>query len=186
MKPEARLFATPKTLTLRDGRSITIRLLEATDGEAVVSFYADIPNEDGKYCFSPSSRTRSKALERVVRADAAREVCLVLADAEGQIHGEAWYQWGADDAAQSTLGITIRRTMQGVGAGRLLTQRLLEVGDIYGPPIMNLTAQVENTRAWKLYTSLGFVILRQQMREVREDSPEMPEFYMERKMGRRC
>jgi neutral ceramidase len=187
MKPQDRRFATPRHLTLRDGRNITVRLLELSDAEAMVDFYAAIPDKDGVYYMPPSCRTREKSLERTAMVDDPYEVCLVLVDDDGMIHGEAWYRWDEKERKnQSWFGIAIRRTMQGVGAGRIIMTRLMEIGDLYGPPVMDLTVQVENERAWKLYTSLGFKIIRQQMRDAREDAPEMPEFYAERKMVNSC
>jgi ribosomal protein S18 acetylase RimI-like enzyme/cation transport regulator ChaC len=187
MNPDDRHLVEPRRLTLRDGREVTIRLLETTDAESVVDLYLSIPDDDGiYYCLPPSQRTRERALQRVAAADSPYEVCLVLVDDAGMIHGEAWYGWSAEQTAQSLFGIYIRRTMQGVGAGRILMTRLMEVGDLYGPPVMTLTVQTENERAWKLYQRMGFIIQRQQMRDAREDSPAMPEFYMTRKMGRRC
>jgi GNAT superfamily N-acetyltransferase len=183
MKPEDHHYAAPRRVTLRDGRDVTIRLLQETDAEAVVEFYAAIPDKDGIYYLPPSMRTRDAALQRVTLAESPYDVCLLLADDAGVIHGEAWYRWSAERPQQSTFGIAIRRTMQGVGAGRLIMGRLMEIGDQYGPPVMDLTVQVENERAWKLYTSMGFIKQREQMREAREDAPPMPEFYMERKMG---
>jgi ribosomal protein S18 acetylase RimI-like enzyme len=184
MKPEDRVQAPPLRVTLRDGRPIAIRLLQVSDGEAMADFYAAIPDKDGRYYIGPSGRTREKALARAAMADSPYEVCLVLADDAGMLHGEAWFRWSAERTDQSTFGIAIRRTMQGVGAGRLIMTRLMEIGDAYGPPVMNLTAQEENERAWKLYTSMGFVILRRQIRPAREDAPPLPEFYMERDMGK--
>jgi D-alanyl-D-alanine dipeptidase len=184
VKPEDRHLAAPRRVTLRDGRLITLRLLEASDDQAVVDFYAAFRPEDGVYYLPPSSRTREAALKRAARADSPYEVCLVLADDAGAIHGEAWYQW-SEKRNQSLFGIGIGPDMQGVGAGRLIMTRLMEIGDVYGPPVMDLTVQIENERAWKLYSSLGFVLIRYQMRGAREDSPPLPEFYMERQMGRR-
>lgn len=146
----------------------------------MVRFYADIPDADGIYYLPPSCRTREKALATAGQADIPCKVHLVLADDQGELHGEAWYSWPEDKPEQSTFGICIRRTMQGQGAGRLIMGRLLEIAGHYGPPVMNLTVQKVNERAWKLYTSMGFVRLREQMRAAREDAPEMPEFYMER------
>ncbi len=187
MKQQDRLNATPRRMKLRDGREITVRLLELSDAEAMVDFYAAIPDKDGIYYIPPSCRTREKALERVAMAEDPYEVCLVLVDDEGMIHGEAWYRWDEKERKnQSWFGIAIRRTMQGVGAGRIIMTRLMEIGDLYGPAVMDLTVQVENERAWKLYTSMGFKIIRHQMRDSREDAPEMPEFYAERKMGNSC
>ena len=170
---------------LRDGREVNLRLLSAADAEAVADFYAAIPDADGIYYLPPSARTRAKALARAAAADDPCEVCLVLADDAGIVHGEAWYRWSAQRPERSTFGIAVRRNMQGVGAGRLLMTRLMEFGDLYGPPVMDLTVQAENERAWKLYASMGFVKVREQMRGQREDAPPMHEFCMERRRAAR-
>ncbi len=184
MRPEDRPLASPRRVTLRDGRAITIRLIEAADLPAMVAFYRDVPKADAVYYRGTSEALVAGADAWVpAAADGAHMVCLVLADDTGAIHGEAWYEWKADKPEMSTFGICIRRTMQGQGAGRHILSRLMEIGDTFGPPTMNLTVQKENERAWKLYTSAGFVQLREQMRAAREDAPPMSEFYMERKMG---
>lgn len=56
MKPEDRKWGSPREVTLRDGRSITIRLMDKTDAEAMIVFYADIPEEDGIF---PNRRLES-------------------------------------------------------------------------------------------------------------------------------
>lgn len=185
MQPQDKHLAEPKRITLRDGREMTIRLLSRDDGESFARFYMAIPPQDSIYYMPPSARTREKSLARVAAADSPVEVCLVIVDDAGSIHGEAWFRWKADQLDRSMFGIAVGRSLQGVGAGRLIMTRLLEIGDTYGPPTMYLTVQTENERAWKLYSSLGFQTIRQQTRPQREDAPPMPEYYMERPMGRR-
>ncbi len=184
MKNEDRPFAPSRRVTLRGGREITIRLIEASDLPQMVAFYRDVPVKDGIYYRGSPASLADGAPQWVPQAAANPcMVCLVLAADDGSIHGEAWYQWKDAKSEMSTFGICIRPTMQGQGAGRLIMSRLLEIGDAYGPPRMNLTVQKENTRAWKLYTSLGFRPIYDQMRPARADCPPLPEFYMERVMG---
>ena len=183
VKAEDQYLAEPREIKLRDGRGLSIRLLGKDDANGIIAFYASIPPEDGIHYTRPEDRTREQAIARADKADNPGEVCLVLADKHGGIHGEAWYRWNPSHPDYSIFGIAIRRTLQGVGAGRFLTKRLLEIGDAYGPPVMTLTAQIENFRAWKLYASVGFEIIKEQIRPVRSDCGEMPEYYMERKMG---
>ncbi len=184
MKIKDRHYASPCRVTLRDGRALTIRLIEADDLPQAVAFYRDIPVKDGVYYRgSPTSLVASAEKWVPAAADNPCMVCLVLVDDAGVIHGEASYEWKAEKPEISIFGICTRLTVQGQGAGRLILARLLEIGDTYGPPKMNLTVQLENTRAWKLYTSLGFKPIYEQMRPARIDAPPMLEFYMERVMG---
>jgi GNAT superfamily N-acetyltransferase len=184
MIPEDRKFASPRRVTLRDGREVTIRLIETNDLPEMIAFYKDVTVIDGVYYRgSPETLVAGAPKWVPAAADNPYMVCLIIAADDGSIHGEAWYQWRESDKSNSLFGICIRPTMQGQGAGRLIMSRLMEIGDTYGPPRMNLTVQLPNTRAWKLYTSLGFRPIYEQMRPARADAPEMPEFYMERVMG---
>ena len=184
MKREDRHFALPRSITLRDGREFSIRLIEATDLPQMIVFYHDVPAIDGIYYRGTPEAMVARAEKWVsAAAEKATMVCLVLVDGAGGIHGEAWYSWTIEKPEVSLFGICLRLTVQGQGVGRLMMSRLLEIGDTYGPPRMCLTVQFENTRAWKLYTALGFIPLYEQMRGARIDAPPMPEFYMERVMG---
>lgn len=184
MKLEDHSYAPPRRVALRNGRAITLRLLEATDLPQMIDFYRDVTPKDGVF-YRGTAETMIADAAKWVPATANNPcmVCLVLVADDGSIHGEAWYQWKADKPQIGTFGICIRPTMQGQGAGRLIMTRLMEIGDTYGPPRINLTVQFENMRAWKLYTSLGFQPLYEQMRPARADCPPMLEFYMERTMG---
>lgn len=184
MKFEDRHYAPPQTVTLRDGRAFTIRLIEAVDLPQMIAFYHEMPVKDGIY-YRGTPTAMIASAEKWVPAAAVNPfmVCLILEDPTGAIHGEAWYSWKAEKPEISLFGICIRTTVQGQGAGRLIMARLLEIGDTYGPPKMSLTVQFENARAWKLYTSLGFTPLYEQMRPARINAPPMLEFYMERVMG---
>lgn len=184
MKPEDCPLAPPRRIILRDGRTLTIRLIEAADLPQMVAFYSDIPAKDAVY-YRGTPASLAASADKWVPAAATNPsmVCLVLVDDAGAVHGEAWYDWKAEKPEMSTFGICIRPTVQGQGAGRFIMTRLVEIGDAYGPPKMCLTVQMENTRAWKLYTSLGFKPIYDQIREARADAPPMPEFYMERVMG---
>lgn len=184
MKQDDSSIIQPLRVTLRDGRQKTVRLIEKSDLDQMRDFYRDVPVKDAVYYrASPEELVAGvekwveKAINRVLM------VCLVLVDDAGAIHGEAWYSWDEAGSNKSLFGICMRPTVQGQGAGRLIMARLMEAGDIYGPPIMSLTVQIENMRAWRLYTSLGFRPLYEQIRDARSDAPEMPEFYMERVMG---
>ena len=171
----------PRNITLTDGRRMVIRPLAVTDGEALASFYADIPPEDGIYYLPPSGRTRNMALRYAAEADASADVVLVLADDSGTVHGEAWYRYKGEQRERATFGICVLRTAQGCGAGRALMGRLLEIADESGPAVIELTVQTENERARRLYERMGFEIVKKQMREEREDAPPMPEYAMERR-----
>lgn len=164
-------------VTLTNGAAVTIRPLAATDGPALGDFYASVPAED-EFFYCPHPLTRSEAEKKAAQAAGPTLVCLVLETTDGGIAGYAWYRWKADGDRKSLLGICIRRDFQGSGAGRALTERLLEIARTVGPPIMSLTVQKANPRAVALYKKMGFHIVRDQLRK--EDGE--PEYYMEQRV----
>ena len=96
--------------------------------------------------------------------------------------GYAWCRWGEEQAKRSTFGICIGRACQGLGAGRALMARLLEIAAVVGPPVMCLTVQLANPRAVALYQSMGFGVVREQTRGEMDGHgfPPEPEYYMEK------
>ena len=85
-----------------------------------------------------------------------------------EIYGEGWYTWkesnttarpkaghSTSESVASTFGLCVNTDFQGTGAGRALISRVLDVAEQtgYGPPIMSLTVQDINKRAWELCES---------------------------------
>lgn len=178
MTPEDRAAYPPVEATLRNGSTVTLRWLTPADGEALADFYADIPREAFRF-YCPHELDREHALANAARADSPLEVVLV-ADAGGGIVGYAWYRWSAPEAERSTFGICLRPAHQHLGLGRALMTRLLEIARHLGPAVMDLTVQHANPGAVALYTSMGFVPVREQVCAERFGFPEEPEYYMER------
>lgn len=168
------------TATLPNGSAVTLRLLNAADGEAMAEFYADIPMEHIRF-YCPYPLDHAQALTNAAKANSPTEVVLVAETAEGRIAGYAWYRWSKPDDARSGFGICIRPAWQEHRLGRALMTRLLAIARQVGPPIMGLTVQLANVRAVKLYTSMGFAVVREQTRQAdpARGFAEEPEYYME-------
>ena len=179
MTPEVIALYPPLSVPLKQGDTATIRHLEPSDAEALAAFYAAVPLEDFRF-YAPHPLDREHALQNAAKAHSPHEVVLVLDDGH-DIGGYAWYRWDGDAAEKSGFGICIGRPYQNAGAGRLLMTRLLDIARTVGPPVMCLTVQCANTRAVKLYTSMGFQVVREQMLRRGPDSPfaDEPEYYME-------
>ena len=60
--------------------------------------------------------------------------------------------------------------------------RLAEIARHIGPPVMHLTVQKANARAFALYGKMGFRVIREQTRRATPERgwPEEPEYAMER------
>ena len=157
---------------LRTGLAVTLRLLAVQDVDALTDFYESIPPEDYRF-YLARQITRLDAEKKCASADQDGQICLI-AERDEQIVGYAWCEWetGAD---LSTFGICIRRGFQGGGMGRLLMSELLTIAKRFAPPRMCLTVQKANPRAVDLYQTLGFHLIREQLRE----GDQEPEYYME-------
>jgi ribosomal protein S18 acetylase RimI-like enzyme len=169
----------PATATLKDERTFVLRLLESGDAEALGDFYDAMPRETWRF-YCPPRLTRQDAARRAGWADSPTFVCVVAEDeATGAIAGYNWYQWKGDMSQTSTFGICVREEARGIGLGRALMARLLEISRAIGPPVMSLTVQLANPCAIALYQKMGFQIVRQQMRDRVGDFPAEAEYYME-------
>lgn len=165
----------PVVVALRDGQTVVVRPVARGDGEAMAEFYAAVPAKDC-FFYCPYPLTRENALARAAEAECPWFVCLVAQAGDGRLAGYAWYRWKEAAAAMSHFGMCIRPEFQGVGVGRGLMRRLLEVAGEVGPPRMCLTVQKSNPRAVSLYGKMGFTVVREQVR-ARDGEPE---YYMER------
>lgn len=178
MTPEDCQRFPPVHVVLKNGKPAVIRPLDPSDAEALAAFYAAIPRKDIRF-YNPHPLTREMALKNAAAAFSPLEAVLILA-VESGIGGYAWYRW-KQDAPASGFGICIRTDFQDSGAGRALMTRLMEIAATVGPPVMHLTVQKANARAFALYSSMGFKVVREQMVGARAEFAAEPEYAMERK-----
>ena len=196
MLPEDQASYPPLTATLKDGRSVRLRLISVADTSALSDFYASLPRETWRF-YCPPRLTHEDAVRRAAEAEAPTVVCLVAEEPwSGAIVGYAWYRWRDEGelpsdsgllsgtAQSSIFGICLREAYRGAGLGQALIARLLEIARAVGPPVMALTVQLANPRAVALYQKMGFRIVREQMREAIGDFVAEPEYAMEQVVRR--
>lgn len=95
---------------------------------------------------------------------------MFVAVADGQVAGFASLHVAAGRRRHAgSVGISIHRDYQGQGIGRAMMRTLLDLADGYlGLLRVELEVFADNTRAIKLYESLGFVVEgRKQMDSIR-------------------
>lgn len=147
---------------------LTIQPLGDGDAEALLDFY----------------RSLSEAVARdflpvgVVAPDTVSEhlalvrdgVCLSLGlfDSSGRILGHGFIQ--GLDTPRPMLGIGLHEDVIGQGYGRQIMERLIAESDSRGVPALMLNVVKTNTRAERLYASLGFVRTGQATFRIRNDS----------------
>lgn len=170
----------PTMVTLKNGRAVTLRFLSIDDAEKLGDFYLSIERAAYRF-YCPHPLTREQAAKKAAMALAPTSGVLVAENENQEIVGYASYWWNADNDKPSTFGICIQKTYRGIALGQALMARLFEVAEKVGPPMMSLTVQKANPRAFALYSKMGFQVVREQMRKQVEEFPPEPEYYMERK-----
>lgn len=180
MDPRDRTDFPPKEVVLKDGRTGTVRFLRCDDGDRLGDMYDQLSELAARF-YWPHPLDREHARQNAARADSPTEVVLVLEMPDEALGGYAWYRWPGERAEASGFGICAASDCQGCGVGRLLMERLLEIAEEIGPPIMRLTCQHANARAVALYRKMGFGIVREGMVKGRRQWPAEPQFWMQRR-----
>jgi ribosomal protein S18 acetylase RimI-like enzyme len=180
MQLDAQSGLPPAETTLKDGRSVILRLLAPGDGAALGDFYDAMPRATWRF-YCPPRLTRADAMQKAALANSPTEVCLVSEDPDsGEIAGYAWYRWKDTASEKSVFGICLREGYRGAGLGQALMACLLQIAESVGPPVMELTVQLANPGAIALYRKMGFEVVAEQMRPRVGDFPAEPEYAMER------
>ncbi len=146
-----------ETVTLRDGRAVTIRPAHLEDAASLMR-NANLVRAEEVYIM----------LDRVLRdLDAERrwlaefdgvQNAMFVADAGGEVVGAADCHGGtyAKTGHVGGIGIAIRDGWREVGLGRVLMDRVLDWMRTRGFQKAELSVFATNLRARKLYESLGF------------------------------
>ena len=144
-----------KTLTTRDGRTVTARRLAAGDRERLQQFDREL-SEETRLLFPPHSYD-DETVDEYIRRNERGDDVIFIAEYEGKVvaYFFLWY------ASRPTclLGIGITDAFQGVGLGRQLMEILIEAGREAGCEAIELTTAPENERAFVLYQKCGFEYL---------------------------
>ncbi len=166
---------------LKDGRAVTLRLLQSDDGARLAEFYAAVPAADQRF-YCPHPLEREHAFRNAARADDPCQIVVLAVAPEGMIAGYAWVRWKDTPAATGNFGICVRPDYQGGGAGRALMTRLFDMIRAAGPPRVRLTVQQANARGVALYKRMGFRIVEERQRHAIPalGLPAEPEYVMER------
>jgi L-amino acid N-acyltransferase YncA len=146
----------PQQVSLRDGREVTIRPLEAVDGADLVEFYRGIPPEEREYL--RDDVTKPDWIERFLRKVDFVEVVSLVAEhgsriiAEGTLY-RSRYGWMRH---VGEIRITVGEAFRRQGLGTALTRALLRVGTTLG--VEKMVAQVVEKQlgARRTFEKLGF------------------------------
>lgn len=137
--------------TLKNGSSITIRSMREDDGDALGRM-REACSERTYQTFHSYPLTYELGMEVVANEDI---LCFIACSSESEAVG---YSWICHKRDMPSLGVCVRDGWQGLGVGRLLTERAIACARDLKREGVRLTVVKENVIGVTLYKSLGFIV----------------------------
>ena len=157
------MFCAAETLALRDGRTCTLRSVEAADAPRMLQYMKQMLGETPFLLRTPEEfdytiEEEAAILER--RKNDPR--CLMLiAEIDGEIIASADVQPHGSKSRirhRAELGISVRKAYWRQGIGSALMERLIAFARQADYEQIELTVESKNRRAIGLYLKSGFVV----------------------------
>ena len=151
-----------KTIILKDGRTCSLRNGTEEDAQAVLADFTLTHTQTDWLLTYPdeinfTEEDEARYLREKTGSENEVEIVAVL---DGKIVGTA----GVDRIGKqekirhrAEFGISIEREYWGLGIGKALTQACIECANAAGYAQLELSVVADNSRAIRLYESLGFV-----------------------------
>lgn len=145
-----------KTVTLRDGRSITVRRMQPDDVQRSYEFFCALPAEDRKYLRVDVTR-RDLVERRTLETDEHRVVRMVaehdgdiVADGTLELEGHGW----GDNVAEVRL--IVARPWQRLGLGTVMARELFHLASQRRADRIVARLMRPQTGAHRIFKRLGF------------------------------
>jgi len=145
-----------KTLTVKDGRQVTVRHLHPSDVERSYEFFCALPEEDRKYLRVDVTRRRMVE-RRTTEVDRSRTERLVVvhddeivADGALELEGHGW----GDNVAE--IRLIVARDWQRTGLGTLLARELFHLASQYRVDRIMARLMRPQEGAHRIMKRLGF------------------------------
>ena len=152
-----------ETLTLQDGRKITIRSVEPEDAACMLQYMKIMLGETPFLLRTPEEFNYTPEEEAQVLAGRKNDPrsLMLVAETEGQIIASADVcSHGAKSRVlhRAELGISVRKDYWRQGIGSALMDRLISFAKQSGFEQIELTVESKNLRALRLYLKNGFIV----------------------------
>ncbi len=145
--------------------NITIERAKPQDAAEMLEYLKDIGGESDNLTFGAEGLPFTAEQEQawMEEIEDSTHSAVFVARMHGRIVGDASFM-GSDRERikhRGDIGVTVRREMWGKGIGRALMQTAIDFARNAGVEIIHLEVRSDNTRAIRLYESLGFVKIGQ-------------------------
>ena len=151
-----------KTITLKDGRTCTLRNGTAEDGQALLDIF-NITHAQTYHLLTYPEESAHTAQQEAdflkQKAESADEI-EIFAELDGTVIGTAGIGCVARKEKtrhRAEFGISVDKAHWGLGVGRALTEACIECAGAAGYVQLELMVVAENKAAIALYRSVGFV-----------------------------
>ena len=151
-----------RTITLKDGRTCTLRNGTEWDGQAMWEIF-NLTHAQTDYllsCPEENSFTVEEEAQFLREKTESADEIELLAKIDGTVVGAAGIERVGNKKKvrhRAEFGISIDRAYWGLGIGRALTEACIECAKIAGYAQLELDVVAENKSAIALYESVGFV-----------------------------
>ena len=138
-------------VTLKDGRTSTIKAIAPDDKEDLVRFYATLSPEVLKWALPPYDRAR------VERFFGSPELIGLVASSGGKVVGHPHiFRYASRMSHLGELIIYLNQDFQNVGLGTAMMKRALQMAKEKGLHRVQLSVILGNDSAVRLYEKVGF------------------------------
>jgi acetyl coenzyme A synthetase (ADP forming)-like protein len=141
-------------VVLRDGTTVHLRPLAASDATALDRFYAGLSEDSVQFRFFGQGGGR-RALQRLLSADGSTEFALI-AECSGTIVALAQYARDTKDASRAEAAFLVADAMQGRGIGTRLLEQLAEHARERGVSTFHADVLGSNSRMLQVFVDSGF------------------------------
>lgn len=150
-----------KKITLKDGRTCTLRNGTAEDGQALLDIF-NLTHAQTDYLLTypeESTHTAQQEADYLEQKTESADEIELLAELGGEVVGTAGIGCVARKEKtrhRAEFGISVDKAHWGLGIGRALTEACIECARNAGYVQLELEAVAENKNALALYESVGF------------------------------
>jgi L-amino acid N-acyltransferase YncA len=165
-----RLEGFPRSLTLRDGTTLTVRPVKRGDQPALLAFYREMPQEDR--LFLKDDVTTESWADRFIRRIERGEALSLVAEKDGAVLAEATlyrprHGWSAH---VGELRVAVARAHRRKGLATALAGMLVKLATDQGADKLIVEVVENQVAALRTFAKLGFqqeAVLRGHVKDIR-------------------
>ena len=145
-------------VALRDGSTVHVRPVRATDAPAVRTFFERLSPESTGLRFFSGFPNLDSAVGWATEVDDQRRYSLVATSGDGRVLAHAGWEREPDRPERAEVALAIADALQGRGLGTILLGQLAEVANRAGIGVLGAEVLPHNHRMIKVFRDSGFPV----------------------------